>query len=83
MILLFDIAPTVSGAVAAGVGAVIFLVLAAVAFIAFRIFRKSLKLAFRLAIVAGILFLAFAGSVGYWWFAPGKPGPRPVPQRNK
>jgi len=83
MILLFDIAPPVSGAVAVGVGVVIFLVLAAVAFIAFRIFRRSLKLAFRLAILAGILFLAFAGSVGYWLFAPGKGSPRPTPQRNR
>jgi len=83
MIFLFDIAAPASGAVAAGLGVVIFLVLAVVAFIAFRIFRKSLKLAFRLAILAAILFLAFAGSLGYWLFAPGKPGPRPGPQRNK
>lgn len=47
--------------------AAFFLALAAVAYVAFRLLRKTVKLAFRMAIVAVILAIAVAGSVSFWW----------------
>jgi len=64
--ILFDAFP-----LGAGVG--IFLVVAflfvflAVAFIAFKLLKKSVKMAFRLMIVAVILAVAIAGSFSFWW----------------
>ena len=83
MIFLFDVAVPGSGAIAAGAGIVFFIILAAVSFIAFRIFRKTMKMAFRMAVLCAVLFSAVAGSFGIWWFASSKPSPRPVPQRNR
>ncbi len=44
-----------------------FLVFAAVAYVAFRLLRKTVKMAFRMAIVVVILVIAVAGSVSFWW----------------
>ena len=65
--LLLDIAVPGGSAVAIGAGVVFFLVLAALAFILFRIFRRTMKLAFRVAIVGVILFIALAGFTALWW----------------
>lgn len=69
--ILFDAAP-----IGAGVGiflAVAFLfVLLAVAFIAFKLLKKSVKMAFRLVIVAVILAIAIAGSFSFWWLGSSK-----------
>jgi hypothetical protein len=74
---LFDVAPEAGPlGLAAGVG--FFLVFLAVAYIAFRILRKTMKMAFRLAIVAGIVLVAVIGSVTIFWLSSGsRPGPRP------
>ena len=47
MILLFDVAVPGGGALLAGVGVVFVIALAAVAYIAFRIFRRTMKMALR------------------------------------
>ena len=83
MILLFDVAVPESSSIIAGAGVVFLIAIAAVAYIAFRIFRKTMKMAFRMAVLAAVLVFALGGSVGLWWFGTSKPAPRPAPQRTK
>ena len=83
MTLLVDIGAPSSGAVAAGTGIVLLIAIAAIAYIAFRIFRKTLKMAFRMAILAAILVAVLGGSLGIWWFGSSTPAPRPTPQRSR
>ena len=86
ILILLDLAPgpevgIISGVMAAG----FLLVLLAVALVAFLALRRTLKMAFRLAIVGVILLIAFAGSVSLWFFTSGsspKPRPRPTPPVN-
>jgi hypothetical protein len=63
-------------------GAVGFLVIfAAVAFIAFKLLKRTVKMAFRLAIVGIILVVAIAGSIALWAFGTGsseRPATRPA-----
>ena len=83
ILFLFDIAPQLGSAgIAAIVG--LFLVLAAVAYVAFRLLRKTIKMAFRLAIVAAILLIALIGSLFiYWNGTKYTPRPRPEPTRSR
>jgi hypothetical protein len=83
MILLFDVAVPGGGALLAGAGVIFVIALAAIAYIAFRIFRKTMKMAFRMAILAAVLIFALGGSIGLWWFGSSKPAPRAAPQRTK
>lgn len=48
-------------------------VFAAVAYVVFRMLRKTVKMAFRLAIVATIILIAIAGSISFWWLSGNKP----------
>jgi len=63
-------------------GAVGFLlVFAAVAFIAFKLLKRTVKMAFRLVIVGVILLIAIAGSIALWAFGTGsseRPAARPA-----
>ena len=72
MSFVLDTAP-----VAGGIGAVavvgFLLVFVAVAYVVFRLLRRSVKMALRLAIVAVILAVAVAGSVALWAVSTGKP----------
>ena len=68
--LILLAAPTVS-TFGAAVGIVFFLVLAAVAYVAFKAFRKTLRFAVRLIVVAVILAIAAAGGFALWWFSTG------------
>ena len=83
MTFLFDVPVPSSGALLAGAGIIFFIALAAVAFIAFRIFRKTMKMAFRMAVLAAVLIFALGGSIGLWWFGTSKPATRPTPQRTR
>lgn len=80
---MFDIAPQLgSVGLAAIVGT--FLIFAAVAYVAFRLLRKTIKMAFRLAIVAAILLVALVGSIFiYWNQTKYTPRPRPQPTRSR
>lgn len=81
--ILLDIAPATGGiGIAAGVG--FFLVFVAVAYIAFRLLRRTMKMAFRLAVVGAILLVAAAGSIGIFWLGNSKPArPRPPVTRQR
>lgn len=83
MIFFFHIAAQTGGAIAAGAGIVFLIILAAVAFLAFRLFRRTLKMAFRMAMLATVLFAVLVGSVGLWWYASSKPGPKPATPRDR
>jgi len=62
---------------------VFFLVFAGVAYVAFRLLRKTVKVAFRMTIVALILLIAVAGSVSFWWLGnSSKPTRVEKPKRN-
>lgn len=76
-ILLFDLAP-IGGGVGAILGIAFFFIFAAVAYIAFRMLKKTAKMAVRMAIVAAILLIAFVGSIALLWFGSGSGGNRPV-----
>ena len=72
MNLLPDIAPAVTtSSIAMAAAAVFFLVFLGVAYIVFRMMRKTFKMAFRIAIVGVILLIAVAGSVALWAVATG------------
>jgi len=70
--MLLDIAPE-AGAVGIAAGVGFFLVALAVAYIAFRLLRRTMKMAFRLAVVAVILVVAAAGSMTILWYSKSKP----------
>lgn len=62
---------------------VFFLVFAGVAYIIFRLLKKTVKMAFRMAIVAVILAIAVAGSVSFWWLGHSKPTTKSRPAQTK
>lgn len=80
MILFFDVPPIAGGA---GVfAAVAFLLIgAAVAFVAYRLLKKTVKMVFRVGIVGVILAIAVAGSLSFYWLGGGKPS-RPQPRQR-
>ena len=69
---LLDIAP-VGGGTALVAAGVFFVALAAGAFVVFKLLKKTVKMAFRMAIVGVILLIAIIGSISFWWL--GKAGP--------
>jgi apolipoprotein N-acyltransferase len=74
----------VGGTVGLGLGVAFFVVFAAVAYVAFRLLRKTVKMAFRMAIVAAILLIAAVGAVSIYWFGYGTTTPtRQAPARSK
>lgn len=83
-LLLFDIG--VPGGTTGLVAAFGFLfILVAVAYIVFRLLRKTVKMAFRMAVVATVLFTFAVGGVALYWFGVGsssKPA-RPAPSRQR
>lgn len=82
--LILDIGFPGGGVFALGLGIGFFIVLAAAAFIVFRLLRKTLRLAFRIAIVAVIMAIAGFGSIALLWFGSGvSERPRPTPVRKK
>lgn len=77
MILLQELNP-LAGGVGTIAAVAFFLIFIAVAFIAFKMLRRTVKLAVRAVIVAVILAIAIAGSIALW--AVGTAGPT-RPQR--
>jgi hypothetical protein len=82
--VLFDVTSELG---AVGITAVVgfFLVFAAVAYIAFRLLKRTVRMALRMAIVAAILVVALAGSVLIYWKRTSSTTthPRPVPTRSR
>jgi hypothetical protein len=74
----------ISGTAAAAVGLLIFGIVAALAFVLFRILRKSIRMAIRLAVVVAVLFIAVLGGISLWWFGGGDaPASKPAPARRR
>lgn len=78
--VLFDIGiPGGMTTVAAGAG--VFLLIAAMAYVIFRLLRKTVRMAFRMAVVATVLFTFVVGGIALYWFGygttarPAKPEP--------
>lgn len=84
MMMLFDVPVPGGGAGAIAAVAVLFIFIAA-AFIAFRLLKKTMKMAFRIAIVAIILAIGLAGSVFFYAIGTSKPSrpQRPTPTNNR
>jgi EamA domain-containing membrane protein RarD len=82
--LLFDIAP-VGGGIGAIVGIGFFLILAAVAFIAYKMLKKTVKMAVRMTVVVTILLIALIGSIALLMFSSSSGGgsKRPAPATQK
>lgn len=82
--LLFDVAP-IGGGIGAIIGIAFFLILAAVAFIAYKMLKKTVKMAVRMTVVVAILAIAFVGSIALLWFSStgGKRTERPAPTTQK
>lgn len=85
--LLFDIAPPIGGGViGAFFGVAFFFIMAIVAFVAYRMLRKTVKMAVRMTIVVAILLIALVGSVALLLFSSSGGGSRPTrptPQTQK
>ena len=83
MTMLLDIAPEIG---TAGIAAVVgfFLVFAAAAYIAFRVMKRTVRMALRMAIVAVILLVALAGSIYIYWSRTSSTShPKPSPTRSR
>jgi apolipoprotein N-acyltransferase len=81
--LFLDIGP-VGGTIGVFAAVALFFVLVAVAFIAFRLLKKSVSMLIRLLVVAVILAVAFFGSISLLYFGGGSsPRPRPGPTRPR
>jgi len=81
--VLFNLA-LISSTVAVVLGLVFFLTSVAVAFITYKMLRKTAKMAVRMTIVVAILLIALIGSVAFLMFAgSGKNSPtKPAPTRT-
>ena len=78
--ILFDISP-LAGGIGAGLAVAFFLLFALFAFITFRMLRKTVKMAVRMAIVAIFLLVAVIGGIALLLFSSGgtsKPARPPV-----
>jgi len=83
MTFLLDIGPP-GGAIGVGVGIGFLFLAAAFAYVVFRMLRKTVKTAFRLAIVALILIVGFIGTMAFFYMGSGSAGkPTPAPARRR
>ena len=83
MTIFLDVAP-LGGGIGIFAAVAFFLVFLAVAFIAFKMLKKTVKMAFRMVIVAVILAVAVAGSAALWALSGGSSDrPRPTPTRTR
>lgn len=80
--ILFDISPIPAG-VGFGLAAVFFLICAAAAFVAFKMLKRTVKMAVRMAIVAVILLIALVGGISLLYFNAGNGGAKPPIQQKR
>jgi tetrahydromethanopterin S-methyltransferase subunit D len=80
--LLFDVGvPGGTTTLVAGVG--LFFILAAAAYVMFRILRKTVKMAFRMAMVVTVLFTFVVGGIALYWFGTGTASKPARPQKTQ
>jgi apolipoprotein N-acyltransferase len=79
--VLMDIGPP-GGSIGAIAGIAFFLILIAVAFIAFRLLKKTVGLVLRVFVVLVILAIAFFGTAAWFVIGTGGSKPRPNPTRS-
>jgi phosphoglycerol transferase MdoB-like AlkP superfamily enzyme len=84
-VLLFFDEPAIGAPLGVLFAVVFFLILAGAAFIAYKMLRKTVKMAFRMTIVAVILLIALAGSITLWWYGSTSPSTRQerAPSRSR
>ena len=84
MTILFDIGPP-GGAIGLAAAAGFLLIAIAVAYIVFRMLRKTVKMALRLAVVAVILIVGFVGTLAFLYMGTSGSGPKgkPAPTRQR
>lgn len=80
--MFLDVAP-IGGGTGLLAGGAFLLVFAGIAFIVFKMLKRTVKMAFRVAIVAVILTIAVAGSVALWAFGSGISRPPARPTRSR
>lgn len=49
----------------------LFFILVAAAYVMFRILRKTMRMAFRMAMVVSVMFTFLVGGVAFYWFGTG------------
>jgi uncharacterized protein YqhQ len=65
-------------------GIAFFLIVAGVGIVAFFMVKKTVKMAFRMAIVAAILAIALVGGISFWMFtSDSKPTERPTNPKKR
>lgn len=79
--MLFDISP-LSGGVGIGLAVFFFLICAVIAFIAFKMLKKTVKMAVRMVIVAIILLVAVIGGTALLFIGSGSSGPKGPPVKT-
>ncbi len=81
--LLFQTAVS-GGTVGIAAAAAFLLIFLGVAYVVFRMLRKTVKMAFRMAIVGVILLIAVVGSLSLWYFgSDGSSSPRTRPPAER
>jgi hypothetical protein len=80
--ILFDV-PAISGEIGAALAVGFFLVFAALAFIVFKMIKRTVKMAVRMAIVAVILLIAVVGGASLLYFNSGNGGSKPPIQQKR
>lgn len=78
--IFFDVpVPDQTTSIVAGVG--LFFILVAAAYVMFRLLRKTVKMAFRMAMVVTVLFTFVVGGIAVYWFGTGTSSKPRRPQR--
>lgn len=80
--VLMDAAP-IGGPIGVIAGVVFFLILIAIAFVAFRLLKKTVGVAIRVVVVLVIIAVAVFGSVALWMFSTGTPRSHPASSRPR
>jgi tetrahydromethanopterin S-methyltransferase subunit D len=80
--LLFDVGlPGGTTTLIAGIG--LFFIIAAAAYVMFRIMRKTVKMAFRMAMVVTVLFTFVVGGAALYWFGMGTASKTTRPEKSR
>ena len=82
MTILFDIGAP-GGTIGIGVGIAFLLAALTAAYIAFRLLRKTVKIAVRMLIVAVILGIGLVGTAAFFYMGTGNGTPRNAPPANR